>query len=70
MKKMKIIVATAMMATATFAAGAVTEGSPEMDFGSIAGRITDSESHTLPGATIIIFSAARTQVQNKKSTQT
>ena len=54
MKKMKIIVATAMMATATFAAGAVTEGSPEMDFGSIAGRITDSESHTLPGATIII----------------
>ena len=51
---MKIIVATAMMATATFAAGAVTEGSPEMDFGSIAGRITDSESHTLPGATIII----------------
>lgn len=48
----KVIMTTAIAASITTGAWAVTE--TEADLGSVTGRITDSEKHVLPGASVVI----------------
>ena len=56
MKTIKRLFATTVVAIAAASATWAIEATEETSFGIVSGQITDSEQHTLPGATIQIES--------------
>ena len=56
MKTVKRLFATTVVAIATASATWAIEATEETSFGIVSGQVTDSEQHTLPGATIQIES--------------
>ena len=56
MKTVKRLLATTVVAIATASATWAIEATEETSFGIVSGQVTDSEQHTLPGATIQIES--------------